>query len=162
MKSVIKNLVFAVFAAVSLASQAQSFGQLDVPSVQGRADLSTRQGVVIDIQTVVIEVQASPQARSIGALVGTLLGAALTRSQSSDWSVNAAGGAVGGVIGERIAANAVTERREAMQIVVMTEDKRLVTIVQEMKGATLQAGQRVFLVGSQPAVRVVPASSGML
>jgi outer membrane lipoprotein SlyB len=164
MKSFVKNAfaLFAIVVAVSLplSATAQSYGQMNVPSGQARADLNTRQGVVVDMQVTQIEVQASQQARGTGAVIGALIGAALPRN--SNWGVRGVAGALGGLAGGR-AANAMGhEMRDAMQVVVMLPNQQLVTIVQEMPNTNLQVGDKVFLIGAYPATRVVRAPTNLL
>ena len=136
--------------------QTPSFGQADIPATQGRSALPVKSGVVIDIQDTAIEVPASQESRVLGGVLGGLVGAAAVSGQSWQWQ--GAAGTGGAIIGNQIAQRISQERRNASQVIVQMGDGQAIAVVQEMNGEQLNAGDRVFVVGTSPAVRVVKAA----
>lgn len=157
----ILGMVFVVMLAIlgmlPGGANAQSFGQADIPSAQGRAALNVQGGQVIDVQATAIEVIASNETRGIGGVIGGLLGAAAGRKES--WQGQAAIGSLGALFGAKIAEAATKEMRPAMQVVVRLDNGRVIAVVQEMNGAPVGVGDAVYVVGSYPAVRVVKAAT---
>lgn len=145
----------SIFSAGAVCCQTQSFGQADIPSTQGRSALPVRSGVVIDIQDVAIEVPASQESRVFGGILGGLVGAAAANGQP--WQVQGAAGTGGAFVGTQIAQHLSEERRDASQVVVQMTDGQAIAVVQEMNGTPLSVGDAVFVVGAQPAIRVVKA-----
>lgn len=149
-------LVFAVFGLLPGAAHAQSFGQMEVPSVQGRAALGVQFGIVLDLQATTIEVEAPNTNRAMGGVIGAALGAFAARDSS--WQGQGLAGSVGAFLGDRIANTVSKERRPAAQVVVRLENGQMLAIVQE-NSVPLAVGDPVYLVGQYPAVRVVKAQA---
>lgn len=158
--AVIGFLVVVVLALLGMlpgGANAQSFGQADIPSAQGRAALNVQMGMVIDVQATAIEVAVTNENRGIGGVIGGLLGAAAAHKES--WQGQAAIGSLGALLGSKIAEAATKEMRPAMQVVVRLDNGRVIAVVQEMNGTPVGAGDVVYVVGAYPAVRVVKAAS---
>ncbi|ABD71959.1 outer membrane lipoprotein (plasmid) [Rhodoferax ferrireducens T118] len=154
-------VVFGILVVMLLDSMAgnahaQSWGQADIPSSQGRMAMNVMTGRVLDVQATDIEVVATNQNRAFGGLIGGLLGAAAARNGS--WQGQAAVGSIGAFLGEKIANNSGTEMRPAMQVIVRLDSGQVIAVVQEMNGIPVGAGDAVFVVGSYPAVRVLRAN----
>lgn len=149
-------LVFALLGMLPGSAKAQGFGQMDVPSAQGRAVLNVQFGIVLDVQATTIEVEAPNQNRAMGGVIGAALGAFAARDSS--WQGQGLAGSVGAFLGDRIANTVSKERRAATEVVVRLESGQLLAIVQE-NTVPLAVGDPVYLVGQYPAVRVVRANA---
>lgn len=152
--------IFALFLASALlallpASQAaaQGYGSGDYSSQDARRVSSVEKGKVIQIRSVLIEVEARSDSRLAGAVIAGAGCAILTRN-ISDWTVRGAVTAACGVGGERIANRRSSETREAWEILVLLENGRAVSVTQE-DGDFLKAGDGVYIVHSRDADRVL-------
>lgn len=149
-------LVFTVMGLLPGQVRAQSFGQMEVPSVQGRAVLNVQAGIVLDVQATTIEVEATNQNRAMGGVIGAALGAFAARDSS--WQGQGLAGSVGAFLGDKIANTVSKERRPATEVVVRLGSGQMLAIVQE-NTVPLAVGDPVYLVGQYPAVRVVRAQA---
>lgn len=150
-------LGLAMFGLLPGSAHAQSWGQVDIPSSQGRAALNVQTGRVLDVQATAIEVVATNESRAFGGLIGGLLGA--VAASNASWQGQAAVGSIGAFLGDKIVTSKMQEMRPAMQVIVRLESGLVIAVVQEMNGTPVGAGDAVYVVGSYPAVRVIRATS---
>lgn len=152
-KAIYAGILAALFAIAQAG--AAGLGSHDLPGEQARTDLKVRAGVVIDVQTVTLEIEATKNQRMAGGVVGALAGMAIGK-QAGDWQTQGLAGGVGALAGDAIARTAGAESREALQVVVQLDSGGAVAIAQTMDNP-LAVGQRVFLIGEGKTVRAVPA-----
>lgn len=139
------------------AKQSRTFGALEVPSQQGRQPLPVRGGLVLDVTAVQIEVAPASSDRVFGGIIGAALGTVAARNGS--YSAKALAGAIGAFAGDKIATNASSEMRKAMQVVVKLTTGEIIAIVQEENGAPLAVGNLVYVIGQGVATRAIRANS---
>lgn len=151
-----KPFLIAMFVVAPVVGFTQSFGQADIPASQGRSALPVKPGTVIDVQDTAIEIPASQESRMFGGVLGGLVGAAAANGQPWQWQ--GAAGAGGAFVGTQLAQHLSQERRGASQVIVQMGDGQAIAVVQEPNGEPLNVGDRVYVVGAPPAVRVIKAA----
>ena len=148
-----KILVLAVLAISSLAHA--QFGGTDYTGSDVRRASPAQAGVVIDVVSSNLSVEASSTSRIVGA-TGASLACTMGSRRMSDWSSRAALIGLCGLVGER-AGNAFNgETRRASTLIVRGDDNHVIAVVQE--DPNIQVGSKVYVINSGNATRVVLAS----
>lgn len=147
-----KLLVLALLACVSLAHA--QFGGTDYGSNDVRRASAVQTGVVIDVVSSDLSVDANSTTRIAGAS-GASLACALGSRRMSDWSARAAVIGLCGLAGERASAFIGSESRKASTLIVRGDDNRMISVVQE--DPSIQVGSKVYVINGGNSTRVVLA-----
>jgi outer membrane lipoprotein SlyB len=136
-------MLAALLAAASAGAIAgDGYGSHDLGGDQARQTLKVRRGVVIDVQTVELKIEAGGTTKAVGGVVGALAGATATQGQQN-WQTQGLGSAVGAVLGMAAADKLGSSKKEAVQVVVQLDSGDAVALAQTMENP-LTVGQRVF------------------
>jgi hypothetical protein len=149
-----KKVLFAsvILLCVSLAHA--QFSGTDYSETDVRRSSTTQTGVVIDVVSSGISVEASKASRVVGA-TGASLACTLGSRQMSDWSTRAALVGLCGLAGERAASAFAGDTRRASTLIVRGDDNRVIAVVQE--DPSIQVGSKVYVINGGSSTRVVLA-----
>lgn len=137
-------------------TESNTYGQKDVPSGKARTVQSARMGIVVDVQSAQIEVQASGGMKAVAGILGGLIGAAA--SQRESWQTQAAIGGLGVAGAGYLADKLGREMRQATEYIIQMGDGTAMSLVQETSDP-INVGEKVFVVGSGNTTRVLRAAN---
>ena len=149
-----------IWASPGAAHAQDSYRADSAPAATARAALAVKKGVVVDIQTVTIEIPSTTTAKGLGGVIGGLAGALLgagNGGSSNSWQAQTLAGSVGAAAGTKVGEWISKETRDAQQVIVQPDQGEPLAVVQEAGADPLTVGQRVYIVGQAPALRVVAA-----
>jgi outer membrane lipoprotein SlyB len=142
---------------ISTIANAQ-FGGTDYNSNDVRRAMPAQTGVVIDVVSSEIDVQASGVSRTVGAAAAGLACGVGTQNMSN-WSARAAVMGLCGLAGERAGAAFGNETRKASTLIVRLDGANVIAVAQE--DPNIHIGSRVYVLSNGGATRVVLASSAV-
>ena len=125
------------------------------PEVVSRSDAQKQQyvifGVIEDITTVIIENNRESGAIA-GAAIGGKIGKEITDSDPEQDIATVLGAIIGSSIGSEIAA----DKKEGIELLIKTDAKNFVSIIQEVGAYSFYKGQRIRIIKRNGKSRVVP------
>lgn len=148
---------YFVFAAlfVSFMAHAQ-FGGTHYNTNDVRRTMPAQTGVVIDVISSDIAVEASGVSRAVGATAAGLACGAGTRNMS-DWVARTAVMGLCGLVGERVNSAFGGESRKASTLIVRVNGANVIAVAQE--DPNIRTGSQVYVLSNGAVTRVVLASS---
>ena len=155
MKKLSRKIAVVCLALVCSLAQAQYAGT-DYTTQDARRAMPAQLGVIIDVVSSNLDVEASGLSRTVGATAGGLVCAAGSR-RIADWGARAAVIGLCGLASERISSAVGAESRRTSTLIVRTDDSRVFSVMQE--DPTLRVGSRVYVLSGGNATRVVLSSS---
>lgn len=155
MEFIMKKYLAIAALFVSAMAHAQ-FGGADYNANDVRRAMPAQTGVVIDVVSSDIAVEASGVSRAVGATAAGLACGVATRSMS-DWASRTAVIGLCGLFGERVGSAFGGETRKASTLIVRVDGANVLAVAQE--DPNIQVGSRVYVLANGGATRVVLASA---
>jgi hypothetical protein len=148
-----KKLLAMAILACSVSFAHAQFGGTDYGGGDVRRANEVRTGVVIDVVSSALSVEASSTSRVVGA-TGATLACTLASRRMADWSARAALIGLCGLAGERAGSAIGSESRQASTLIVRGDsDNRTIAVVQE--DPNIHVGSKVYLINGGNTTRVV-------
>ena len=148
---------YLAIAALFVSAMAHAqFGGTDYNSNDVRRAMPAQSGVVIDVVSSDIAVEASGVSRAVGATAAGLACGAGTRGVS-DWASRTAVIGLCGLLGERVGNAFGGETRKASTLIVRVDGSNVLAVAQE--DLNIRVGSRVYVLANGGSTRVVLASA---